>query len=449
MARIRTIKPEFWTDAKVVNLPYEARLLFIGLWNFSDDDGWISHEPEQIKLQILPNDPVDCDGLLDLLDAAGMVEKYDLEDGRSALFIPGFSRHQKVSHKTSTKLPIATAKKRSIPGGVRRQVAQKYKCQPGKTLEANCYYCGAKGNIHWWTLSNGRPSQWVSFSGLELDHFIPEFSGGLNVEKNIVLSCRYCNRSKNTKDGLEFLFDKLQTSLEFTGTLRPEGKGIEGKGREGKGGASPESPPAAAAQSDNGDTTIPDGCETPRPFTGPSAEALAIVAAFDAAIERHHGSELARLCPAALDLVTAQRWLDTGASQALCEMVFEGVMQRMAAKGKRPLKSLKALDEDISDAIAAAAKPLPQGRQQGQPQGGAMSTGMPMPVHKPDPALLAKGRDRQVGHYRDGGKWNPDFGPAPDDFGPDGVSRCLADPNELAKHGYGPRNPKPAQGASP
>ena len=28
MARIRTIKPEFWTDEKIVQLPFEARLLF-------------------------------------------------------------------------------------------------------------------------------------------------------------------------------------------------------------------------------------------------------------------------------------------------------------------------------------------------------------------------------------------------------------------------------------
>ena len=40
MARIRTIKPEFWTDEKVVTLPFEARLLFIGMWNFCDDEGY-------------------------------------------------------------------------------------------------------------------------------------------------------------------------------------------------------------------------------------------------------------------------------------------------------------------------------------------------------------------------------------------------------------------------
>jgi hypothetical protein len=40
MARIRTTKPEFWTDGKVVGMSPFARLLFLGSWNFAlCDDG--------------------------------------------------------------------------------------------------------------------------------------------------------------------------------------------------------------------------------------------------------------------------------------------------------------------------------------------------------------------------------------------------------------------------
>lgn len=39
MARIRTIKPEFWTAEQVMELSRDARLLFIGMWNFCDDAG--------------------------------------------------------------------------------------------------------------------------------------------------------------------------------------------------------------------------------------------------------------------------------------------------------------------------------------------------------------------------------------------------------------------------
>ena len=39
MARIRTVKPEFWASEQVMECSPIARLLFIGLWNFCDDAG--------------------------------------------------------------------------------------------------------------------------------------------------------------------------------------------------------------------------------------------------------------------------------------------------------------------------------------------------------------------------------------------------------------------------
>ncbi len=39
MARIRSVKPEFWTDGTNLGLSDSCALFFIGLWNFCDDDG--------------------------------------------------------------------------------------------------------------------------------------------------------------------------------------------------------------------------------------------------------------------------------------------------------------------------------------------------------------------------------------------------------------------------
>lgn len=39
MARIRTVKPEFWKDGKVRRFSDSCALFFIGLWNFCDDEG--------------------------------------------------------------------------------------------------------------------------------------------------------------------------------------------------------------------------------------------------------------------------------------------------------------------------------------------------------------------------------------------------------------------------
>jgi hypothetical protein len=56
MARIRTIKPEFWEDEKMGKLPIPCRLFFIGCWNFADDFGVIKGNAALLKSQIFPYD---------------------------------------------------------------------------------------------------------------------------------------------------------------------------------------------------------------------------------------------------------------------------------------------------------------------------------------------------------------------------------------------------------
>jgi len=56
MARIRTIKPEFWEDEKIATLPYPCRLFFIGTWNHADDNGVIRGNPSILKSKIFPYD---------------------------------------------------------------------------------------------------------------------------------------------------------------------------------------------------------------------------------------------------------------------------------------------------------------------------------------------------------------------------------------------------------
>ena len=56
MARIRTIKPEFWEDEKIGKLPIPCRLFFIGCWNFADNFGVIKGNAALLKSQIFPYD---------------------------------------------------------------------------------------------------------------------------------------------------------------------------------------------------------------------------------------------------------------------------------------------------------------------------------------------------------------------------------------------------------
>lgn len=56
MARIRTIKPEFWEDETLAELPPPARLLFIATWNFADDAGVLKASPAWLKAKAFPYD---------------------------------------------------------------------------------------------------------------------------------------------------------------------------------------------------------------------------------------------------------------------------------------------------------------------------------------------------------------------------------------------------------
>jgi len=104
MARIRTVKPEFWTDEKVVSLSAFARLLFIGLWNFVDDEGRAAYSPARLKMQILPADPVDIAELLGEIRREKLIVVY-ASDNKEYFEVCGFTKHQKVDRRNASKLP--------------------------------------------------------------------------------------------------------------------------------------------------------------------------------------------------------------------------------------------------------------------------------------------------------------------------------------------------------
>jgi len=104
MPRIRTIKPETWTDEKFVELSFGARLLFIGLWNFVDDQGRILYSPLRLKMLIFPADNVNILELLAELERGEMTYRYEVE-GRAILAVRNFTRHQKIQHPYKSLLP--------------------------------------------------------------------------------------------------------------------------------------------------------------------------------------------------------------------------------------------------------------------------------------------------------------------------------------------------------
>jgi len=103
MARIRSIKPEFYRheelqDLEAANPGAYVMLVFSGLWGHCDKEGRFLWKPRTLKLDILPFLDYDLSASLVLLWEAGLVRQYEI-DGILYGEVPTFKEHQRVSGK--------------------------------------------------------------------------------------------------------------------------------------------------------------------------------------------------------------------------------------------------------------------------------------------------------------------------------------------------------------
>jgi len=107
MARIRTIKPDFFFDVDLAKLGTYSRLLFIGLWCLADREGRLEDCPQKIKAQVFPYDSVDGDMFLAELYNAGFIVRYSVSD-REFIQITNFKKHQRTHPKEpESNIPCA------------------------------------------------------------------------------------------------------------------------------------------------------------------------------------------------------------------------------------------------------------------------------------------------------------------------------------------------------
>lgn len=97
MARIRTVKPAFFTSDQVCACTPLARLLFMGLWCEADRDGRLHDKPNQIKFRVLPGDACDVDALLWELARHGLIARFEAAD--PYIQITKFRDHQRPHPK--------------------------------------------------------------------------------------------------------------------------------------------------------------------------------------------------------------------------------------------------------------------------------------------------------------------------------------------------------------
>jgi hypothetical protein len=105
MARIRTIKPEFWCDEKLSPLSPTDRLVFLGLISMSDDYGRVHDNVKIIDAFVFPNSDDCVRESLANLSRIGRVRRGNSSSGMPVIEIVNWDRHQKVD-KPQPKLAL-------------------------------------------------------------------------------------------------------------------------------------------------------------------------------------------------------------------------------------------------------------------------------------------------------------------------------------------------------
>jgi hypothetical protein len=103
MARTRNLKPQFFTDAELLECPFWVRLLFQGLWVHADCRGILADSVKQIKISVFPADSVDVEAGLTELAERGFIVRYSAA-GQRCIAIPAFARHQSPHPKEPESL---------------------------------------------------------------------------------------------------------------------------------------------------------------------------------------------------------------------------------------------------------------------------------------------------------------------------------------------------------
>lgn len=193
MARIRSVKPEFWDDDVIGTLSRDARLLFIATWNLADDEGLLRWTAVYLKSQAFMYDDdlgvEDVEALMGELAGAGLVFPYQGGATKQRLaFIVHFRRHQKVNRPQPSKLPP--------PSLQNRQVRLMYARRDGW----HCHLCGIGINP-----KRAEPSP---------DHVIPRVEGGSDYPSNIRTAHLRCNMSRGAKPLPEDVDGPLEEDLE-------------------------------------------------------------------------------------------------------------------------------------------------------------------------------------------------------------------------------------------
>ncbi|MEQ1735873.1 MAG: hypothetical protein ABL886_05680 [Rhodoglobus sp.] len=109
MARIRTIKPEFFSSERIARLSHPAKVTFLGLLTESDDYGVATGNVRLLKGHIWPlEDDISAADiethLAELAEEPALIASFHAE-GRRFIHILGFQEHQSINKPSSRRNP--------------------------------------------------------------------------------------------------------------------------------------------------------------------------------------------------------------------------------------------------------------------------------------------------------------------------------------------------------
>lgn len=131
MPRIRTIKPEIASDAKLAGVSRDARYTFVLLITQADDEGLVAAAHRQLLGALYPHDDdVTVGHLLGWIEeliAAGTLRWRSTRDGSPVLELVNWTKHQRVDNKGKSHLAATLSPVGSTPEkpAARRRTSRK------------------------------------------------------------------------------------------------------------------------------------------------------------------------------------------------------------------------------------------------------------------------------------------------------------------------------------
>jgi len=115
VARARNLKPKFFTNDRLAELPPLTRLLFAGLWCIADREGRLEDRPARIKVDLLPYDKCSVDKMLQALHGQEFILRYT-SGGAKYIQVLTFTKHQNPHVKEGPSTIPAPGKHSAEPG---------------------------------------------------------------------------------------------------------------------------------------------------------------------------------------------------------------------------------------------------------------------------------------------------------------------------------------------